>query len=90
MRALMSGDGNPDWAREFHSYLQSAVEAALPAEREAKLQAWLSAPHARYCHPREEHLVPLFVAAGAAPDGKGTTIFSDYVMGAKISSFRFD
>lgn len=36
-------------AAEFDAYLQSAVEAASPAEREAKLQAWLSAHHARAC-----------------------------------------
>lgn len=46
---------------EFDAYLQSAVTALSPAEREAKLEAWLSAPHARYCHPREEHLVSHFV-----------------------------
>jgi len=66
------------------------VEAASPAEREAKLQAWLSAPHARACQPREEHFAPLFVAAGAAPDGKGSTIFSDDLIGGKVSSYRFD
>ena len=42
---------------EFDDYLHSAVTAESPTEREAKLEAWSSAPHARYCHPREEHLV---------------------------------
>ena len=30
------------------------------------LVAWTSLPQARSCHPREEHLLPLMVAAGAA------------------------
>jgi aromatic ring-opening dioxygenase catalytic subunit (LigB family) len=35
-------------------------------EREKKLAAWEAAPAARVCHPREEHLMPLMVVAGAA------------------------
>lgn len=31
-----------------------------------KLQDWEKAPNARVCHPREEHLLPLFVIAGAS------------------------
>lgn len=35
-------------------------------ERTRRLLAWESAPHARYCHPREEHLLPLHVCCGIA------------------------
>ncbi len=35
-------------------------------EREERLIHWEQAPHARYCHPREEHLLPLHVCCGAA------------------------
>ena len=34
------------------------------AERTRRLLDWESAPHARYCHPREEHLLPLHVCYG--------------------------
>lgn len=34
------------------------------AERAQRLTAWETAPHARYCHPREEHLLPLHVCYG--------------------------
>jgi len=33
-------------------------------QREARLENWVVAPHARYCHPREEHLLPLQVCYG--------------------------
>jgi aromatic ring-opening dioxygenase catalytic subunit (LigB family) len=33
-------------------------------QREARLRDWLAAPHARFCHPREEHLLPLQVCYG--------------------------
>ena len=34
------------------------------AERARRLLTWENAPHARYCHPREEHLLPLHVCYG--------------------------
>lgn len=36
------------------------------AERENLLVNWADAPGARYCHPREEHLLPLHVCYGIA------------------------
>ena len=36
------------------------------AARTERLIHWADAPHARYCHPREEHLLPLHVCYGAA------------------------
>ena len=35
-------------------------------ERVQRLENWEAAPFARYCHPREEHLLPLHVCYGAA------------------------
>ncbi|NQY26758.1 MAG: dioxygenase [Piscirickettsiaceae bacterium] len=35
-------------------------------EREIRLSQWDKAPFARYCHPREEHLLPLHVCYGIA------------------------
>ncbi|HEY5648558.1 MAG TPA: class III extradiol ring-cleavage dioxygenase, partial [Nitrospiria bacterium] len=35
-------------------------------ERTKRLVHWSSAPSARYCHPREEHLLPLHVCYGVA------------------------
>jgi aromatic ring-opening dioxygenase catalytic subunit (LigB family) len=34
--------------------------------RKQRLIDWQSAPFARYCHPREEHLLPLHVCYGFA------------------------
>jgi len=35
-------------------------------ERGQRLENWQQAPFARYCHPREEHLLPLHVCYGVA------------------------
>jgi aromatic ring-opening dioxygenase catalytic subunit (LigB family) len=76
-------------SRAFDAWLTHAVE--LPAaERNAQLAAWRSAPFAAYAHPREEHLLPLMVAAGAGGEAPGQRVFCDEPMNAAISAFRFD
>lgn len=76
-------------SRRFDRWLTEAVESPA-AEREARFTDWQNAPYARYSHPREEHLVPLFVAAGAGGEMPGTRVFTDEPMGAAISAYRFD
>jgi aromatic ring-opening dioxygenase catalytic subunit (LigB family) len=76
-------------ARAFDAWLTQAVEAPA-AERDLLLTNWREAPFAAYAHPREEHLIPLLVAAGAGGDAPGSRIFSDEPMGAAISAYRFN
>ncbi len=79
----------PERARAFDTWLTSAVESPTPA-RDTLLTNWREAPFAAYAHPREEHLIPLMVAAGAGGEAAGKRIFSDEPMGARISAYRFD
>lgn len=76
----------------FDQWLQDTVVAASPAEREARLLDWAAAPAARIAHPREEHLLPLMVAMGAAENDTATCVYhEDNVFGGiTVSSFRFD
>jgi aromatic ring-opening dioxygenase catalytic subunit (LigB family) len=76
-------------ARAFDSWLTQAVESPAP-ERDALLKGWRGAPFAAFSHPREEHLAPLFVAAGAGGGAPGKRVFGDEPMGAAISAYRFD
>jgi len=72
----------------FDGWLAETV--AMPAaEREERLIAWTAAPRARACHPREEHLLPLMVVAGAAEGDQGSTPFRDEVLGAVVSAVHF-
>ena len=66
----------------------SAVVEAAPDERAALLALWDDAPWARLCHPREEHLLPLMVAAGAS-DAPGVRDYGEMVLGGAVSAFRF-
>jgi aromatic ring-opening dioxygenase catalytic subunit (LigB family) len=73
----------------FDEWVTLAVEAD-PETRQAMLMRWADAPAGIESHPREEHLIPLMVAAGAGYDGVGSKPFTDNVMMADISAFRFD
>lgn len=68
MQALMSkrDDAVDPQNQAFEDWLvQTCTDATLSeVEREQRLVDWQSAPHARYCHPREEHLLPLQVCYG--------------------------
>jgi aromatic ring-opening dioxygenase catalytic subunit (LigB family) len=76
-------------ARAFDAWLTRAVESSA-GERAALLTNWRAAPFAAYSHPREEHLIPLMVAAGAGADASGKRTFGDEPMGAALSAYRFD
>jgi aromatic ring-opening dioxygenase catalytic subunit (LigB family) len=76
-------------ASAFDAWLTQAIEASA-AERAFLLTGWRKAPFAVFSHPREEHLIPLMVAAGAGGSAPGKRIFTDEPMGAAISAYRFD
>jgi aromatic ring-opening dioxygenase catalytic subunit (LigB family) len=70
--AAQKGDPTPaDDSRHFDAWLAEALLAS-PSERETRLIEWEKAPRARACHPREEHLLPLMVCAGAAAESEVT------------------
>lgn len=75
--------------REFDAWLTETVTHPDAAERARRLSDWFRAPGARDSHPREEHLIPLMVTAGAAGTDNGVKCFEDRVMGAVESAFRF-
>jgi aromatic ring-opening dioxygenase catalytic subunit (LigB family) len=74
---------------EFDRWLNEAISRPA-AERDALLKRWRDAPSASFAHPREEHLIPLMVAAGAGGDVEGRRVFQDAPMGAVISAWRWD
>lgn len=75
-------------SRAFDDWIVETVALEASA-REARLAQWTSAPRARACHPREEHLIPLMVCAGAAREDAGRTPYRDVVMNAQISAVHF-
>ncbi len=86
LRHFRDGDGQASLA--FDDWLGAAMIAS-PAAREESLIYWAQAPSGRECHPREEHLLPLMVAAGAGGESAGARDFQDVIGGKTISAFRF-
>ncbi len=75
-------------SEKFDEWLRAAATAS-PRERDELLVKWADAPHARYCHPREEHLLPLMVVAGAAGDDRGSLTWSGTFSKVHISAFHY-
>jgi aromatic ring-opening dioxygenase catalytic subunit (LigB family) len=73
----------------FDRWLTETVADPDPQDRWRRLSRWSQAPAARNAHPREEHLLPLMIAAGAAADEPGTRAFTDTAMMARLSGYRF-
>ncbi len=75
----------------FDDWLDQTLVKADPAEREARLERWETAPAARLVHPREDHLLPLMVAVGAAADEPAARVYheGDFMGGWVLSSYRF-
>lgn len=76
---------------QFDAWLLRTVSGTglQEQERSAALVNWQQAPYARFCHPREEHLLPLHVCYGAASvqGDKGQVIFNEALLGHKVSGF---
>ncbi|MFZ9039431.1 MAG: DODA-type extradiol aromatic ring-opening family dioxygenase [Gammaproteobacteria bacterium] len=92
MQALMSkrDDSIDPRNQEFETWLmQTCSDSGLPeAEREKRLIEWEQAPHARYCHPREEHLLPLQVCYGIA-QGPASNVFQEPVARFIASAYQW-
>lgn len=58
------------------------------AAREKRLINWAQAPYARYCQPREEHLLPLHVCYGLAQSASDNS-FEVNVINKKVSFYSW-
>ncbi len=92
MQSLMSQQNSLDQKNEeFEMWLIDACTNLNYASsvREQKLIKWSEAPFARYCQPREEHLLPLHVCVGAGGSA-AKLVFAGKIMGKKTSAFLWN
>jgi aromatic ring-opening dioxygenase catalytic subunit (LigB family) len=88
----MRGFGQDDStavANAFEDFLNQAITAPDATLRNDMLVHWQSAPAARLAHPREDHLIPLMVVAGAAGGDVGHRLFVDHVRKVAMASYEF-
>ena len=70
--------------QDFDDWLVDTCTRHTGAARAFRLAAWASAPGGRGAHPREEHCIPLLVAAAAGGDDPGRAVASS--MGSAVMS----
>ena len=73
----------------FDGWLRDTVLKKTGTARQVALENWQQAPAAQFAHPSAEHLMPLFVAAGAAEHDFASCVFGDYLADAATSAFCF-
>jgi aromatic ring-opening dioxygenase catalytic subunit (LigB family) len=67
----------------FQDWLIDTCTTPIPFDEcKHRLINWEEAPSARYCHPREEHLLPLHVCAAIA-EKPADLVFDDYILGKR-------
>lgn len=74
----------------FDKWLFESLCVSSPEERRERLLRWSDAPAARAAHPREEHLIPLMVCAGAAAGGECERVFSQKLPAWNIQTSCFE
>lgn len=86
LRAFFRGGGEAA-SEAFDGWLQDTMR--LPAvERDRRLTQWAQAPMARLVHPREEHLLPLMVVAGAGGADPVSIPYADRYVDVRVSAYQ--
>lgn len=75
-------------SEEFDGWLRETA-TLVGSARTNRLLAWAKAPQAKICHPREEHLLPLMVVAGAAEQDAGQVTYAARYAGVALSGYQF-
>jgi aromatic ring-opening dioxygenase catalytic subunit (LigB family) len=91
MAAMRGGPGRAqveDDSKAFDGWLAESM-AMAPDQRTQRLSEWTKAPAARACHPREEHLLPLMVVAGAAEADPAELGLQMSLAGTHVSAVHF-
>lgn len=92
MQAFFSGNpATPTRSEHFDAWLtETLMSTELSVDQQGALLAdWKTAPEALFCHPREEHLLPLHVCfgAGSLASPSATKVFSGVLFNTHISAF---
>ena len=90
---FVTSEKSNEACNQFDSWLRETCgESKLSvADREKRLIEWEKAPAARFCHPREEHLLPLHVCYGAASAKTpvARVAFNGDVMGKTVTALAW-
>lgn len=89
LRAFFAPSGaDMQAAQAFDDWLNE-VAGQNESSRSDSLRHWTTAPAARQVHPREEHLLPMMVVAGAGAGDTGAAFYKEQVAGKAVSAIAF-
>lgn len=86
--ADIRGVGALDYTLSFDEALRDAVEQD-PKSREEAMRQLLLRKDAKKAHPSTDHLMPIYVGAGAASEEKATRLFTLAEGSMSWAQFRF-
>ena len=91
LRRFFGARGRNEDSARFDTWLRETLVESAPAQRSERLLEWQRAPAAREAQPREDHLMPLHVVAGAAEGEPGRIVYGqdDFLGTITLSSYRF-
>ena len=69
--------------------IKTCTNSSSLEDKIKNLIEWEKFPNSRYCHPREEHLLPLHVCCGIS-DSAGKVIFDDYILGKRAIALLWE
>jgi len=82
------GQGDDASNDRFQEYLITAATHTDVQVQKEMLIDWQSVPGARYCHPREEHLLSLHICAGLG-QRPAQVIYDDAIMGRRATAYQW-
>ncbi|KAF3002294.1 hypothetical protein E8E14_001686 [Neopestalotiopsis sp. 37M] len=91
LRDMFASRGSPTpmpYTVSFDEALKDATESS-PAERQARMAEAAKRPDARQAHPWMDHLMPVYVTAGAASEEQGTRTWTLHEGSMGWSQYRF-
>lgn len=78
-----------DYTLSFDEALREAVEQQEPKSREEAMAELLVRKDMKKAHPSADHLMPIYVGAGAAGEDKATRLFTLAEGSLSWAQFRF-
>ena len=92
MGAFQQGTMDKSSNENFNNYLKDIFQNSNHSveNRVDLLKNWSKATGAKFCHPREEHLIPLMVISGAAKNEKATVFEMKFFSQFLVLNIMFD
>ncbi|KAK9453638.1 Extradiol ring-cleavage dioxygenase, class III enzyme, subunit B [Dipodascopsis uninucleata] len=83
-------DSVAPYTKAFDSSLRDALITNTGQERESALVGLFKTPSASKAHPTKEHLLPVYVSAGAAYNDKATQLYTSHISSLAYGIYKFE